>query len=99
MPSPALGRAAGSVAALLLITALTDAHAQDLDPAGPEQGTPGGLFEPTPLTLGSATLRIGGSARLEYDSNIYAQAFGEKDDFRLQVRPYIDLLRKGVHWR
>ena len=95
MPSPALGRAAGSVAALLLITALTDAHAQDLDPAGPAQGTPGGLFEPTPLTLGSATLRIGGSARLEYDSNIYAQAFGEKDDFRLQVRPYNDLLRKG----
>src|SRR3546814_14103170 len=43
----------------------------------------------------SDLVRIGGSARLEYDSNIYAQAFGEKDDFRLQFRPYVDLLRKG----
>src|SRR3546814_10963273 len=92
---PVLGRASGGAAALLLMTALPDAHAQDMDASEPLQGEPAALFEPTPLSLGSATVRIGGSARLEYDSNIYAQAFGEKDDFRLQFRPYVDLLRKG----
>ncbi|AEG49843.1 Protein of unknown function DUF2320 [Sphingobium chlorophenolicum L-1] len=89
------GPASGGATALLLIAASPNAHAQDLDPATSLQGEPAALFEPTPLRLGSATVRIGGSARLEYDSNIYAQAFGEKDDFRLQVRPYVDLLRKG----
>ncbi|UZW54538.1 outer membrane beta-barrel protein [Sphingobium sp. JS3065] len=88
------GLASGGAAAILLLAA-ADAHAQDLDSTDPMQGAPAALFEPTPLTLGSATVRIGGSARLEYDSNIYAQAFGEKDDFRLQFRPYVDLLRKG----
>src|SRR3546814_12135427 len=83
---PVLGRASGGAAALLLMTALPDAHAQDMDASEPLQGEPAALFEPTPLSLGSATVRIGGSARLEYDSNIYAQAFGEKDDFRLQFR-------------
>src|SRR3546814_6659661 len=63
---------------LLLMTALPDAHAQDMDASEPLQGEPAALFEPTPLSLGSATVRIGGSARLEYDSNIYAQAFGDR---------------------
>lgn len=95
MRRPAFGPASGGAAALLLMAALPDAQAQDMDASDPLQGEPAALFEPTPLALGSATVRIGGSARLEYDSNIYAQAFGEKDDFRLQVRPYVDLLRKG----
>ena len=95
MRAAVFGPASGGTVALLLIAGLSDAHAQDLAPSTPLEGAPAALFEPTPLRLGSATVTIGGSARLEYDSNIYAQAFGEKDDFRLQFRPYVDLLRKG----
>ena len=81
---------------MLLLAALTDdVHAQDMESNTPLSDTPEALFAPTPLKLGSATVTVGGSARIEYDSNIYAVAYGEKDDFRLQFRPYIDLLRKG----
>lgn len=73
----------------------TAAQAQDLQADTPAVDAPDALFVPTPIILGGATLLIGADTRLEYDSNIYAQAFDEKDDFKLLFRPYIDLSRKS----
>lgn len=87
--------ACGGAAAILLLAALPDARAQELGSNNPTSDTPGALFAPTPLSLGSASVTVGGSAAIEYDSNIYAVAYGKKDDFRLQFRPYVNLLRTG----
>lgn len=91
--------ASGSAAAVLVVSLgavpSSVARAQDLQSPTSALDAPEALFVPTPLTLGGATVEIGGIARLEYDSNIYAQAFGEKDDFRLLFRPYVELNRKG----
>lgn len=93
------GLASGGAAAALVLSAgalpVTVARAQDLQSPTSAVDAPEALFVPTPLTFSGATVEIGGTARLEYDSNIYAQAFDEKDDFKLLLRPYIDLIRKG----
>lgn len=89
---------AGAQAAFALGCAMVPeagALAQDLEPNAPALDAPEPLFVPTPLTLGGATVEIGVDGRIEYDSNIYAQAFDEKDDFKLLVRPYVDLVREG----
>ena len=65
----------------------TVAHAQDLRSSETFLDVPSALFVPTPLRLGTATATIGVDTRLEYDSNIYAQASDEKDDFKLLVNP------------
>lgn len=89
------GMASGAAAAFLLTLGVRPALAQDLQSPTSALDAPEALFVPTPLTLGGATVEIGGIARIEYDSNIYAQAFGEKDDFRAVLRPYVELNRKG----
>ncbi|WP_150292182.1 outer membrane beta-barrel protein [Sphingobium estronivorans] len=93
------GMASGGAAAALVLTLggvpLSAARAQDLQSPTSALDAPEALFVPTPLTVGGATVEIGGVARIEYDSNIYAQAFGEKDDFRAVLRPYVELNRKG----
>ncbi|WP_313804197.1 outer membrane beta-barrel protein [Sphingobium sp.] len=92
------GIASGSAAAALALSLTVPpsvASAQDLQSPTMALDAPEALFIPTPLTLGSATVEIGGTARIEYDSNIYAQAFGEKDDFRAVFRPYAEINRKG----
>lgn len=88
---------ASSAAALALGLAvpLSVASAQDLQSPTTALDVPEALFVPTPLTLGSATVEVGGAARIEYDSNIYAQAFDEKDDFRAVFRPHAEINRKG----
>lgn len=73
----------------------TVAHAQDLRSGETFLDVPSALFVPTPLRLGTATATIGVDTRLEYDSNIYAQASDEKDDFKLLVNPYVALVRSG----
>jgi hypothetical protein len=95
MPSTASGSAAAALMLGLGLLPASLARAQDLQSPTTALDAPEALFVPTPLALGSATVEIGGTARLEYDSNIYAQAFGEKDDFRLLFRPYAELNRKG----
>lgn len=93
------GLASGSAAAALVLTLgalpIQVASAQDLQSPTTAPDAPEALFVPTPLTLGSATVEVGGTARIEYDSNIYAQAFGEKDDVRAVFRPYVEVNRKG----
>jgi hypothetical protein len=73
----------------------TAAFAQDLQSGETFLDVPPALFVATPLKVGSATVTIGANARLEYDSNIYAQASNEKDDFKLLLRPYVQLVRSG----
>lgn len=92
------GSASDAAVALILIYGampVTTASAQDLQATTPVLDAPEALFVPTPLRVGGAAIEIGANTRLEYDSNIYAQAFDEKDDFKLLFRPYVDLVRKG----
>ncbi|WP_084465839.1 outer membrane beta-barrel protein [Sphingobium quisquiliarum] len=71
------------------------AHAQDLRSGKTFLDVPEAVFVPTPLRLGSATATIGIDGKLEYDSNIYAQPSGEKDDFKLLVSPYVEVVKPG----
>ncbi|WP_254657265.1 hypothetical protein [Sphingobium fuliginis] len=80
------------------MAALPDAQAQDMDASDPLQGEPAALFEPTPLALGSATVRIGGSARLEYDSNIYAQPLARRTISAFRSAPMSTCCARAAHW-
>ena len=90
-------RRAPHIAALLLGVAVpaTAAHAQEIPTAAPVLDIPEDLFVPTDLSLGTARLELGGIARAEYDSNIYAQAYGGKSDTKLIFQPYA-LLTKSM---
>lgn len=95
MPRLTSARAAVVIAAAGTGLCVPSARSQDLHVDTTFADMPEGLFVPTPLKLGSATVTIGANARLDYDSNIYAQSFNEKDDFRLVVLPYVSLARSG----
>ncbi len=87
-------------AAALLIPALlgtTATAGQEMDSVSNAPGSnvleiPESFFLPTTLTIAGAPVQIGGTARIEYDDNIYAQAFDTVDDEKLLIRPRIALL-------
>lgn len=56
---------------------------------------PEDVFVPTPLDIGGALVEVGGVARVDYDSNIYAQEFGEKSDVKLIFQPYVSARKTG----
>lgn len=56
---------------------------------------PEDVFIPTPLDFAGALVEVGGVARAEYDSNIYAQEFGEKSDVKLIFQPYVSARKTG----
>lgn len=74
---------------------IAPAAAQDMPQAAPILEAPADIFLPTPLVIAGAQVEIGTNARLEYDSNIYAKAFGTKDDFKILVRPFINATHDG----
>lgn len=84
----ALGASAGTLAAFPAI-------AQEMPPATPILEAPEALFIPTPILIGGAQVELGGSVQLEYDSNIYAQAYGTTADTRVMFRPYITATHTG----
>lgn len=63
--------------------------AQEIATAAPVLDIPEDVFVNTDLSLGGVAVELGGTARTEYDSNIYAQAFGGKDDVTLIFQPYL----------
>lgn len=65
------------------------AGAQELPTAAPVLDIPEDVFTPTQLTVAGATVEVGGTARIEYDSNIYAQAYGAKSDTKLILQPFL----------
>lgn len=71
------------------------AHAQEIPESTPVLNLPADVFAPTELPFGGGKLEIGGTARIEYDSNIFAQAFGEDADTKLILRPYVALKHSG----
>lgn len=68
---------------------------QELQSIAPLLDAPEALFVPTELTVGGASVEIGATTRLEYDSNIYAQAYDEIDDLKLLFQPFINVTRPG----
>lgn len=56
---------------------------------------PEDVFIPTLLDIGGAMVEVGGTARAEYDSNIYAQEFDEKSDVKLVFQPYVSVRKTG----
>lgn len=79
-------------AAALLVSALAGtATGQDMPPDANVLDVPESVFLPTTLSVAGSAVQIGGTARIEYDSNIYAQAFDRVDDEKLMFRPYIVL--------
>jgi hypothetical protein len=84
--------------AILLVSGVLPgmvAGAQEIPEVAPVLNLPEEVFAPTELPVGGGKLEVGGTARIEYDSNIYAQAFGEDDDTKLIVRPYVALKYTG----
>lgn len=71
------------------------ASAQEIPEATPVLNLPAEVFAPTELPFGGGKLEIGGTARIEYDSNIFAQAYGEDADTKLILRPYVALKHSG----
>ena len=74
---------------------LSAVRAQEIPPMAPVLDIPEDVFIPTVLTIGGAMVEVGGIARAEYDSNIYAQEFGEKSDVRLIFQPYVSARKVG----
>jgi Uncharacterized protein conserved in bacteria len=66
-----------------------EAQAQDMQPLASVLGIEDPEYEPRAIQAGGFELQAGGTARIEYDSNIYAQEFGEKDDLKLIVQPQL----------
>ncbi|MEW9857044.1 outer membrane beta-barrel protein [Novosphingobium sp. M1R2S20] len=64
------------------------AKAQELRPVASVLGIQDEEYEPRPLSVAGGNLFLGGTARLEYDSNIYAQEFDETDDIKVIAQPY-----------
>lgn len=69
--------------------------AQEIPESTPVLNLPAEVFAPTELPFGGGKLEIGGTARIEYDSNIFAQAYGEDADTKLILRPYVALKHSG----
>lgn len=65
--------------------------AQDIPTATPVLNLPDDVFVPTPIAFGGAVIEAGGSARTEYDSNIYAQASNAVDDLKFIFNPYVSI--------
>ncbi|SCW72442.1 hypothetical protein SAMN02927924_02344 [Sphingobium faniae] len=66
------------------------ARAQELDRATPLLEAPR-EYQAKPIQLGPVSAFIGGDARLEYDSNIYALPADKVDDVRAIISPRVDL--------
>jgi len=89
----------GAALSLLAPSALV---AQNIPRELPTLGIPEDEFVPTPIHVGGANVYLGGSARFEYDDNIYAQAShaGELkinlvDDEKFILRPFVSVADTG----
>lgn len=48
-------------------------------------------YKALPMHLGSLNVTLGGEARVEYDTNVYAQPSNAQDDFHLELTPEVQV--------
>ncbi len=92
-----IGRSTAAALLIPILMGTTATAGQEMDsvsnaPASSILEIPDSLFVPTTLSIAGAPVQIGGTVGVEYDNNLYAQAFDTVDDEKLLVRPRIALL-------
>ena len=90
----------GGAALSLLVPSVL--NAQDMPRELPTLDIPEDEYVPTPIHVGSASVYLGGTARFEYDNNIYAQASHASelkvnltDDEKFIARPFVNIIDTG----
>lgn len=52
-------------------------------------------YRPIPLSIGPFTIEVGGEARVDYNSNVYATPANEQGDAIASVRPYAEITHRA----